>query len=136
MLLLLLLSRFSRVRLCVTPEMAAHQAPLSLRFSRQEHWSGLPFPSPQKECVSTKSLQSCQTLCDPRDCSPLGSSVYGILQTRILEWVPFPPRGDLPNPETEPTTLMSPALTGGFFTSSATRGVPLERMTDCKKSGR
>ena len=35
-----------RVRLCVTPEMAAHQAPPSLGFSRQEHWSGLPFPSP------------------------------------------------------------------------------------------
>ena len=40
-LLLLLLSRFSRVRLCATPEMAAHQAPPSLGFSRQEHWSGL-----------------------------------------------------------------------------------------------
>ena len=45
-LLLLLLSRFSRVRLCATPQTAAHQAPLSLGFSRQEHWSGLPFPSP------------------------------------------------------------------------------------------
>ena len=45
MLLLLLLSRFSRVWLCATPEMAAHQAPPSLGFSRQEHWSGLPFPS-------------------------------------------------------------------------------------------
>ena len=43
---LLLLSRFSRVRLCATPQKAAHQAPLSLGFSRQEHWSGLPFPSP------------------------------------------------------------------------------------------
>ena len=48
-LCLLLLSHFSRVRLCVTPEMAAHQAPLSLGFSRQEHWSGLPFPSPVHE---------------------------------------------------------------------------------------
>ena len=47
--LLLLLSRFSRVRVCVTPETAAHQAPLSLGFSRQEHWSGLPFPSPLYE---------------------------------------------------------------------------------------
>ena len=37
-MLLLLLSRFSRVRLCATPERAAHQAPLSLGFSRQEHW--------------------------------------------------------------------------------------------------
>ena len=44
---LLLLSRFSRVRLCATPETAAHHAPPSLGFSRQEHWSGLPFPSPK-----------------------------------------------------------------------------------------
>ena len=39
-------ARFSRVRLCATPETATQQAPLSLGFSRQEHWSGLPFPSP------------------------------------------------------------------------------------------
>ena len=43
--LLLLLSRFSHVRLCATPQTAAHQAPLFLGFFRQEHWSGLPFPS-------------------------------------------------------------------------------------------
>ena len=39
----------SRVQLCATPETAAHQAPPSLGFSRQEHWSGLPFPSPVHE---------------------------------------------------------------------------------------
>ena len=44
-----MLSHFSRVRLCATPEMAAHQAPPSPGFSRQEHWSGLPFPSPMHE---------------------------------------------------------------------------------------
>ena len=49
LLLLLPLSRFSRVRLCATPETAAHQAPQSLGFSRQEHWSGLPFPFPMHE---------------------------------------------------------------------------------------
>ena len=49
LLLLLLLSRVSRVRLYVTPQTAAHQAPPSLGFSRQEHWSGLPFPSPMHE---------------------------------------------------------------------------------------
>ena len=49
MLLLLLLSRFSRVQPCATPWTAAHQAPPSLGFSRQEHWSGLPFPSPMHE---------------------------------------------------------------------------------------
>ena len=48
-LLLLLLSHFSRVRLCATLETEAHQAPLSLGFSRQEHWSRLPFPSPMHE---------------------------------------------------------------------------------------
>ena len=49
MLLLLLLSRFSRIQLCATPWTAAHQAPPSLGFSRQEHWSGLPFPPPMNE---------------------------------------------------------------------------------------
>ena len=48
-LLLLLLSHFSGVQLCVTPQTAAHRALLSLGFSRQEHWSGLPFPSPMHE---------------------------------------------------------------------------------------
>ena len=52
--LLLLLSRFSHVRLCVTPETAAHQAPPSLGFSRQEHWSGLPFPAPMHESEKWK----------------------------------------------------------------------------------
>ena len=46
MLLLLLVSHLHRVRLCETPWTAAHQTPLSLGFSRQEYWSGLPFPSP------------------------------------------------------------------------------------------
>ena len=49
LLLLLLLRRFSRIRLCETPQTAAHQAPPSLGPSRQEHWSGLPFPSPMHE---------------------------------------------------------------------------------------
>ena len=41
-------------------------------------------------CLLTKSFQSCPTLCDPMDCNPPGSSVYGILQVRILEWVAMP----------------------------------------------
>ena len=51
MCMLLLLSRFSRVRLCATPWTAAHQAPPPMGFSRQEHWSGLPLPSPQYMCI-------------------------------------------------------------------------------------
>ena len=58
LLLLLLLSRFSRVRLCATPQPAAHQAPPSLGFSRQEHWSGLPFPCMQGKSES-EVAQSC-----------------------------------------------------------------------------
>ena len=53
-LLLLLLSRFSCVWLCATLETAAHQAPPSLGFSRQEYWSGLPFPSPTHESEKWK----------------------------------------------------------------------------------
>ena len=60
-------------------------------------------------CVHAKSLQSCPTLCDPLDCSPPGSSVHGILQARILEWVAMPPE-DLPHPGTETESLLSPAF--------------------------
>ena len=57
-LLLLLLSRFSPVQLCATPQTAAHEAPPSLGFSRQEHWSGLPFPSPMHESEKWKGSHS------------------------------------------------------------------------------
>ena len=56
-----------------------------------------------QERKESEVAQSCPTLCDPVDCSPPGSSVHGILQARILEWVP----GDLPHPGIHPG---SPAL--------------------------
>ena len=74
---LCMLGHFSHVWLFATPWTVAHQAPLSMGFSRQEYWSGLPCPPP----------------------------------------------GDLPNPGTKPTSLMPPALAGGFFTTSSTWGV-------------
>ena len=83
---LLALSHFSCVRLCATPETAAHQAPPSLGFSRQEHWSGLPVLSPMHESES-EVAQSYPTLSDPMDCSLPGSSIYGTFQARVLEWV-------------------------------------------------
>ena len=84
---MLLLSHFSRVRLCATPQTAAHQAPPSLGFSRQEHWSGLPFPSPMiKVKGESEVTQSCPTLSDPMGCSLPGFSVHGIFQARVLEW--------------------------------------------------
>ena len=55
-------------------------------------------------CMYAKSLQSCPTLCDPMDYSPLGSSVHGL---------PCPSPGDLPDPGIKPSSLMSPALGGG-----------------------
>ena len=70
---------FSRIRLIATLRTAAYQAPLSIEFSRQEYWSGLPFPPP----------------------------------------------GNLPNPGIEPTFLISPALAGGFFTTSTTLSTAL-----------
>ena len=68
------LSHISSIRLCATSWTVARQAPLSVEFSRQEYWSGLPFLSP----------------------------------------------GDLPDPGIEPVSLTSPALAGGFFTTSTT----------------
>ena len=72
------LTHFCRVRLFGTLWTVACQAPLSMGFSRQEYWSGLPFP----------------------------------------------PSGDLSDPGTEPSSLMSPALAGSFFTTSATWEAP------------
>ena len=65
-----------------------------------------------------KSLQSCPTLCVRMDRGLPGSSVLGILQARILEWVVMPSSRDLPDPRVEPTYLVSPALAGRFFTTA------------------
>ena len=70
--------------------------------------------------MHAKSLQSCATICDPMERSPPVSSVHGILQARILEGLPCPPPGDLPDLGMEPVSLMSPALAGKFFTTSTT----------------
>ena len=80
-LLLLLLSHFSRVQLCATPHMAAHQAPLSLGFSRQEHWSGLPFPSPMHESGKWKWSRSAMSD---------SSQPHGLQPTRLLRPWDFP----------------------------------------------
>ena len=64
------------------------------------------------------------------DYSPPDSSVHGILQARILEWLPCPPPGDLPNPEIEPVSPAPPALTGGLFTTEPP-GKPLVQNIQC-----
>ena len=79
--LLLLLSHFSRVRLCATPETAAHQAPLSLGFSKQEHWSGLPFPSPMQKSEKWKWSRSVVSN---------SSRPHGLQPTRLFRPWDFP----------------------------------------------
>ena len=66
-------------------------------------------------CVSAKSLQSCLTLCNPVDNSPPGSTVYGFLQARILEWVTMPSSGE--SSLSRDQTHVS-GIAGGFFTTS------------------
>ena len=70
--------------------------------------------------MPAKLLQSRLTLCDPMDCGSPGSSVDGILQARILEWVAMPSSRDLPPHRDQTVSFIFPALVGWFFTTSAT----------------
>ena len=81
----------SHVRLLVTPWTTAYQAPPSMGFSRQEHWSGVPLPSLMLyAAAAAKSLQSCPTLCDPIDGSPPGSPSLGFSRQEHWSGLPFP----------------------------------------------
>ena len=80
-MLLLLLSCFSRVWLCATPQTAARQAPPSLGFSRREHWSGLPFPSPLHESEKWKWSRAAVYY---------SSRPHGLQPTRLLHPWDFP----------------------------------------------
>ena len=86
-LYLLLLCRFSHVRLCATPLMAAHEAPPSWDSPDKNTGVGCHF---LLQCMKVKSesevAQLCPTLSDPMDYSLPGSSVHGIFQARVLEW--------------------------------------------------
>ena len=92
LLLLLLLSRFSRVRLCATPETAAHQALLSLGFSRQEHWSGLPSPpmhGSERWKVKVKSLSCVRLLATPWTAAHQVSLSMGFSRQEYWSGVPL-----------------------------------------------
>ena len=128
----------SRVQLFVTPWTVAYQAPQSLEFSRQEYWSGLPFPSPgdlpylriesgspalqadtlpsepTAAVAAVSSLSRVQFFCNSMDYSPPGFFVHGILQARILEWVDISfSRGSSWSRD----WTCIPCLAGGFFAS-------------------
>ena len=64
----------------------------------------IPSPTPERK-KETEIAQSCQTLCDPMDCSLPGFSVHGIFQARVLSRLPFPSPGNLPNPGIKPRSL-------------------------------
>ena len=76
-------------------------------------------------CMHSVLLPSSPTLCDPINCSPPGSSVHGILQAGILEWVAIPFSRGSSDPGIEPASLLYPALADRFFTTSATWEPPV-----------
>ena len=82
-------------------------------------WLGLII-SKVPLCVCAKPFQSCPTYWDFMDCSPPGSSVPGILQARILEWVAVPSSRGFSRPRDQTLITYTPALTGKFFTTCAT----------------
>ena len=138
----------SCVQLFMTPW--THQAPLSMGFSRQEYWSGLPFPSPIISLVlHNSSVTIISHFLGPSLMMPWNfinppqktwitvlsrfSRVWLCVTLRTVacqapsvhgtlkaHWLPFPSPGDLPNPRIEPVSLTSPARAGEFFTTSAT----------------
>ena len=88
-------------------------------------------------CVQAELLQSCLSLCDPMDCGLPGSSVREDSPGKNTG-VAFlcPPPGDLPDPGTETTSVMSPALAGRFCTTSATSSVYDKNPQDDMELGR
>ena len=68
-------------------------------------------------CVRVHA-QSCLAPCDPIDRHPPGSSVHGIIQARVLEWVAISYSGELPDAGIKPVSLASPAWVGRFFTTA------------------
>ena len=87
MLLLLLLSRFSRVRLCTTPQTAATRLPRPWDSPGKNTGVGCHFLLQRMKVKSESEVaQSCPTLSNPMDCSLPGSSIHGIFQARVLEW--------------------------------------------------
>ena len=90
-LLLLLLSHFSHVRLCVTPQTAATRLPHPLDSPGKNNGVGCHFLLQYMKVKSESEVaQSCPTLSDPMDCSPPGSFIHGIFQAKYWSGVPLP----------------------------------------------
>ena len=97
---------------------------------RPLHWQAGSLPpappgKPLRDHQIRSVAQSCPTLCDPMNYSPLASLSMGFSRQKYSSGLPCPPPGDLPNPGIESPSLTSPALAGGFFTTSATWEAPI-----------
>ena len=134
--------------LCNPSNPIAHQAPLSMGFSRQEYWSELPFPppgdlpdpgiepasptlqadssllthrgSPLINVAVVQLLRCVQLLVTPRTAARQAPLFMGFSRQEYWSEVPCPPPGDLPHPGIEPVSPLSPASAGRFFTTSIT----------------
>ena len=89
------------------PTDGSHQVPLSLVFSRQEHWNGWPFPSPVHARMLSRfsRVRLCASLWTAAHQAPLST---GFSRQEYWRGLPCPPPGDLPNPGIEPMSLMAP----------------------------
>ena len=79
-------------------------------------------------CIRVQLLQSSPTLCDPMDCSLLGSSVHGILQARILEWIAMPSSRGSPWPRGQTHIFCVSCIAGGFFTAEAPAAIAAAKL--------
>ena len=105
--------------LCTSAAATANE-PMSLLVHMQPHkWPCYMRAYMSCVCVRATSLQSCPTLWDSMNCSLPGSSVHGFPRQEYWSGLPCLPPGDVPNPGIKPTSLMSPALAGKFFATTA-----------------
>ena len=120
---MVLLSHFSRVQCCSTPQTAAHQSPLSLGFSRQEHWSGLPFPSPMhKWKVKVKLLSRVRLFQTPWTAAYQAPPSMGFSRQEYWSGVPLPPLVLYGRP-----LLFSHSIYNGLNLQSQTPSPPLRQ---------
>ena len=109
----------SRVQLFVTPWTVAHLAPPSMGFSRQEYWGGLQFPSPGDLPHPGIELRSPALQADALTSEPL--KIASLLKQLLKNIFYIQCSANIGSLSVmQPTSLLSPALAGGFFTPSAT----------------
>ena len=122
----LLISHCASPRRPMQPrERTSHSRATCAKFSGKENFRETWNLRPTVEASAAlwvsgaRPLSHVRLFASPMDCNPPGSSVHGIPQARMLEWVAIS-SWDLPDPGIEPASLVSPALADRFFTTSAT----------------